>query len=319
MPSPENRRAKAASPPRAAGDPVDRRGMGVNDVGLGEKTVHEGLDRRTLVLAGPSGGHEIGEGGRLSGLGILRIARAPDRIEPRPVDRAESGFAYRGQGAARCLHVESLSVLERGVASAGEDPFGVGAVAAGKGHESTKRGHSSAPGGEDAALVGLHGGDETRIEPERRNAGNTRPTLRSTAGTLPPRGGPAGRSRREPRRRRRPRRGGRRLGSRKAASSALRAERAPIGPGADPIDRCVEVVEADADTGRLARARELSAEIGELVGQGDDVVGVPADAAAHVEEDAGHEGQDGAELVGDALGRMVVAHVEGEEFPRVAA
>ena len=76
----------------------------------------------------------------------------------------------------------------------------------------------------------------------------------------------------------------------------------------------LERVQADPNAVKLARTHEFAAELQELVGEDDHVVGIPAYAAAHVEEDAGHEGQDGAELVGDAFGGVVVAHVDSEEF-----
>ena len=47
-----------------------------------------------------------------------------------------------------------------------------------------------------------------------------------------------------------------------------------------------------------------------LVAEHDDVVAVPADAAADVEHDLRHEQQDGADLVGHRFGRMIVPGVE---------
>ena len=116
----------------AAGDAVDRRGMRMDDVGLGEEAVHEGLDRGALGLAGHPRGHEIGQGGRLAGL------RSPRGRRPSTWRRAwpcrwtqKPAFGYRAERSARGLHVEGPRFLERSVAAAGQDPFGVGSVAAG--------------------------------------------------------------------------------------------------------------------------------------------------------------------------------------------
>src|SRR6185312_5496221 len=51
----------------------------------------------------------------------------------------------------------------------------------------------------------------------------------------------------------------------------------------------------------------------ELVGQGDDVVAVPAHPSADVEQDLVQPGQDGGDLVGDDLRRVEVAGVHAEQ------
>ena len=69
----------------------------------------------------------------------------------------------------------------------------------------------------------------------------------------------------------------------------------------------VEVVAADDLLGDRLRARR----------SGDDVVAVPAHAAADVQQDLVEARQDRRDLVGDDLGRVEVAGVEAEQ--RLAA
>lgn len=78
-------------------------------------------------------------------------------------------------------------------------------------------------------------------------------------------------------------------------------------PGGDAVDGGVEVVEAEVDVGvELAAADELFGDGDEFVVEGDDVVAVPADRAGDVEQEAGAEHEDGADLLGDHLGGVVV-------------
>ena len=63
----------------------------------------------------------------------------------------------------------------------------------------------------------------------------------------------------------------------------------------------------------VAAVHHLARERDQLVGVGHDVVAVPADAAADVQEDALHVREHGRDLVGDRLGGVEVARVEAEE------
>ena len=55
----------------------------------------------------------------------------------------------------------------------------------------------------------------------------------------------------------------------------------------------------------------------EVVVEQDDVVAVPADAAADVQQDLRQEHEHRADLVGDRLGRVIVAGVERQTACRV--
>ena len=85
-------------------------------------------------------------------------------------------------------------------------------------------------------------------------------------------------------------------------------------PGGDAVDGGVEEVEADVDAGGEVVGDDFAGDVAEVVVEGDDVVGVPADAAGDVEEDFGEVDEDGGDFVGDGFGGVVVAGVEAEEF-----
>ena len=81
-------------------------------------------------------------------------------------------------------------------------------------------------------------------------------------------------------------------------------------PRGDAVDAGVEVVQPDVRPLEEVAAHELLRDGVQVVAEDHDVVAVPADAAADVQQDLGMEQQHRADLVGDGLGRMVVAGVE---------
>ena len=86
------------------------------------------------------------------------------------------------------------------------------------------------------------------------------------------------------------------------------------GPGRDPVDAGVEVVQSDVHAIEEVPAHQLQRHRLELVVQDDDVVAVPADAAADVQQQLRQEHQHRADLVGDGLGRVIVARIEGQQL-----
>ena len=85
-------------------------------------------------------------------------------------------------------------------------------------------------------------------------------------------------------------------------------------PGRHAVDAGVEEVEADVHAAEVVAADQLLRDRLELVGEDHDVVAVPADAAADVQQDLVEVLEHGRDLVGDDLGRMVMAGVEAEEL-----
>jgi len=84
-------------------------------------------------------------------------------------------------------------------------------------------------------------------------------------------------------------------------------------PRGDAVDRGVEIVEADAHATDVPAPDDLLRDGLQFVGERDDVVAVPAHAAADVECNLRQIEEHGGDLVGDALGGMVVAGVERDE------
>ena len=89
--------------------------------------------------------------------------------------------------------------------------------------------------------------------------------------------------------------------------------RVPTTHAAIAVDAGVEEVEADVRAAEEVAAHELLADRREVVVEHHDVIAVPADAAADVQQDLRHEHQHRADLVGDRLGRVIVAGVERVE------
>ena len=87
-------------------------------------------------------------------------------------------------------------------------------------------------------------------------------------------------------------------------------------PGGHAVDAGVEEVEADVHPAEVVAADQLLRDRLQLVGEDHDVVAVPADAPADVQQDLVEVRQHRRDLVGDDLGRMVVAGVEAEELLR---
>ena len=85
-------------------------------------------------------------------------------------------------------------------------------------------------------------------------------------------------------------------------------------PGGDAVDAGVEVVEADVSAGEeIAADQFLHDGLGRVV-EKHDVIAIPADAAADVENDLRDVEHDRRDLVGEAFGGMEVAGVEAIEF-----
>ena len=70
---------------------------------------------------------------------------------------------------------------------------------------------------------------------------------------------------------------------------------------------------------RVAAGHDLPGDRQQVVGEGDDVVGIPAYPATDVQQDLGKVDEHARDLVGDRLGGVVVARIEAEQFlPRDA-
>ena len=69
-------------------------------------------------------------------------------------------------------------------------------------------------------------------------------------------------------------------------------------PGGDAVDAGVEIVEADVDAVEILAADEFLGGGVEIVGERDDVIAVPTDATADVQEDAIKPLEDGGNFVG---------------------
>ena len=84
-------------------------------------------------------------------------------------------------------------------------------------------------------------------------------------------------------------------------------------PGGDAVDAGVEIIQPDAHAARVSAPHNFLGDGLEIVGERDDVVAVPADAAADVQRDFREIAKDGGDFVRDAFGGMIVAGVEREQ------
>ena len=84
-------------------------------------------------------------------------------------------------------------------------------------------------------------------------------------------------------------------------------------PRGDAVDRAVKEVEREIGALDEVVANELFGDRAHLIVPCDDVVGVPANAAADVEKDLVDEHRRGGNLVADTFGRVEMAGVEGQE------
>ena len=109
---------------------VDEGRMRMEDVGLREEAVHEGLHGGPLRLAWRAREHEIGEHGGFALVGTRGVGLGPYRVELVSIHLAEAGLLDGAEGRPRGLHVEPPAVLEGGVAASRQDPVRIGAVAA---------------------------------------------------------------------------------------------------------------------------------------------------------------------------------------------
>ena len=80
------------------------------------------------------------------------------------------------------------------------------------------------------------------------------------------------------------------------------------------VDAAVEEVEAVMHAVECSGANNLVEEFLCGIVHERDMVGVPSDGAADVQQQLGHEGQHGRDFVGRALGGVVVAGVDGEQL-----
>ena len=85
-------------------------------------------------------------------------------------------------------------------------------------------------------------------------------------------------------------------------------------PGGHAVDAGVEEVEPDVDAAEVVAPDQLLRDRLQLVGEDHDVVAVPAHAAADVQQDLVQVQEHGRDLVGDDLGRMIVAGVEAQQL-----
>ena len=84
-------------------------------------------------------------------------------------------------------------------------------------------------------------------------------------------------------------------------------------PRGDAVDRAVEEVEREIGALDEVVANELFGDRAHLIVPCDDVVGVPANAAADVEKDLVDEHRRGGNLVADTFSRVEMTGVEGQE------
>ena len=84
-------------------------------------------------------------------------------------------------------------------------------------------------------------------------------------------------------------------------------------PGGDSVDAGVEEVEAEMGAREVVAPDKLVGDGLGFVVEDDDVVGVPANTPADVEEDLIDPAEDGGELVGDGFGGVEVSGVETEQ------
>ena len=102
------------------------------------------------------------------------------------------------------------------------------------------------------------------------------------------------------------------FGSNNASSRARSELRVPIAQAATRLMLASKKIEADVHAVKVVPAHDLLHDGLQLVAEGDDMVAVPAYAAAHMEDQLGYEEQAGRYFIGDHLGRVKVAGVEAE-------
>jgi len=84
-------------------------------------------------------------------------------------------------------------------------------------------------------------------------------------------------------------------------------------PGADAVEACVKVIEGEAAAVPGPGPDDFLRERGQVVVQDDDVVAVPAESPAQVEDQPGDEGEEGGHLVGDRFRGVKMPRVEAKE------
>ena len=85
-------------------------------------------------------------------------------------------------------------------------------------------------------------------------------------------------------------------------------------PGSDPVEAGVEIIQGEMRPVQGPAADDFLGDGEKVVVQDDDMVAVPAEAAAQMEDEAGGEQQDRRDLVGHGFRRMEMAEVEADAF-----
>ena len=85
-------------------------------------------------------------------------------------------------------------------------------------------------------------------------------------------------------------------------------------PCGHAINAGVEIIQTDMNSLRISVRNDLSSDAEKVIRERHDVIAVPTDATADVEQDFRQKLQDAGDFVRDALGRVVMAGIEGEEL-----